>query len=377
MGGVQGPYPEDLASAVAHAKRLIKLLTRIERTRSDPWFVGRSAEVRGVVSLALADWRSGASDSDQTRHAIASYIDGLHRGASRKLRCGSALDCCTPDDAITAVGSEEEGFFPNANHTTGAGASQPTGLPTVRTGWVDRPEMLERFREGLALVETNARMVVRRVGEGCATMDDLRAFGREGLLDAARAFDERRGVAFDRWASLRIRSAMVDGVRRWGPIPPGVRRELRALERADGMSGLSHEPTALHGEATSDAAVSGEGPRSEPRTPDVGARRVESEGDLPSASGGTPEESVARAELAAVVRTMVAGLPRRERELLDRTYFRGQTLEQAAESMGVSPSWASRVQARAVETLGKQLRNHDRASFGGRGRGAAAKGSSK
>src|SRR5258708_37330472 len=96
------------------------------------------------------------------------------------------------------------------------GVSRPTNGPTVPAAWVDSPEMLARFREGLELVEIHGRTLARSVGSGPTTKDDLRGLGREGLLLAARTFDEARGVPFEKWATVRIRNAIIDGMRSWG-----------------------------------------------------------------------------------------------------------------------------------------------------------------
>jgi DNA-directed RNA polymerase specialized sigma subunit len=67
---------------------------------------------------------------------------------------------------------------------------QPASKPT------DSPEALARFHAQLDLVDLNARQVARRLSTTSVTLDDLRSFGREGLLQAARTFDESRGVPF-------------------------------------------------------------------------------------------------------------------------------------------------------------------------------------
>src|SRR5262245_43228900 len=52
-----------------------------------------------------------------------------------------------------------------------------------------------------------------------------------GLIDAARRFDEGRGIKFETFAERRIRGAMIDALRKdaW---PRGVRRQRRELEAA-------------------------------------------------------------------------------------------------------------------------------------------------
>jgi hypothetical protein len=94
---------------------------------------------------------------------------------------------------------------------------------------MDGPEVLARFEAELDQVEVSAQMVVSRIRSGRVTIDDLRAFGREGLLDAARTFEESRGVPFGAWAAIRIRGAILDGPSQWGSIPRRLLRELKAL----------------------------------------------------------------------------------------------------------------------------------------------------
>ncbi|MGH7437878.1 MAG: sigma-70 family RNA polymerase sigma factor [Polyangiaceae bacterium] len=360
MGYSNGQYPQDLRKVVAHAQRLIKVLAEIERGRKDAWFRGRAEELRGAMSLAVADWRSGARDADVAGRLLLSYVDALHRSASKKLRCGVALACCDPDDLITAVAPDE--WWSSATFdTTGAGTSQLISEPTVPAEWVDTPEMVARFQEGVSLIETHALSVAGRIGPGC-TLDDLRGFGREGLLDAARSFDDSRGVPFERWASMRIRTFMIDGVRSWGAMPLRAHQRLRAPpdnvapeNAAEGRSHRRDSPDGVHAahwvtlEEHDAVASLAEGAASR---------------------GYTPEDVLAGAELASIVRAIVSKLPTLERALIEQCYFSGQTLAQAAATIGVSRSWAHRVHAHAMETLERELRKRDRTGAGGKAWGS-------
>jgi RNA polymerase sigma factor (sigma-70 family) len=351
MGASNGEYPRDLGAVIGHAKRLMKVLAKIERVRSDAWFRGRAGELRGVVSLALADWRSGASDVEATGKAIVSYVDMIHRGASKKLRCGFALDCCEPDDVITAVAPDEWGSVAGLD-TAGSAATLGTNGPTLPADWLDSPEVLARFREGMPLVEVHAGAMARRLGNPSATRDDLRAFGREGLLDAARAFVEGRGMPFDRWASQRIRNAMIDGVRRSGAVPPRERRRRQAIEAKHPTGHVAERARLSDGQArrespdTSHWMLLASGLSETPTGPEEGAAGL----------GVSPEDLLERAQLASLVRELVAKLPKRERALIEQSYFQGLTLEQVAASMGLSRSTAHRVHVRAIETIQREVR---------------------
>src|SRR4030095_12695602 len=60
---------------------------------------------------------------------------------------------------------------------------------------------------------------------------DLVQDGVLGLIDAAKRFDEGRGIKFETFAERRVRGAMIDALRRdaW---PRGVRRQRREIEAA-------------------------------------------------------------------------------------------------------------------------------------------------
>ncbi len=60
--------------------------------------------------------------------------------------------------------------------------------------------------------------------------DELARAGALGLVEAARRFDESRGVPFDRFAAQRIRGAILDAVRAADWAPRSVRTLARRLE---------------------------------------------------------------------------------------------------------------------------------------------------
>src|SRR3954452_11922007 len=60
--------------------------------------------------------------------------------------------------------------------------------------------------------------------------DELARAGALGLVEAARRFDQSRGVPFDRFAAQRIRGAILDAVRAADWAPRSVRTLARKLE---------------------------------------------------------------------------------------------------------------------------------------------------
>lgn len=63
-------------------------------------------------------------------------------------------------------------------------------------------------------------------------VDDLIQAGLIGLLDAAGQYDPRQGASFETYASIRIRGAMLDELRRNDWAPKSVHRKSRAISAA-------------------------------------------------------------------------------------------------------------------------------------------------
>ena len=62
-------------------------------------------------------------------------------------------------------------------------------------------------------------------------MDELISYGIEGLIDAVEKFDHKRNIKFETYALVRIRGAMIDGLRSMDWVPVSVRQKTRELEK--------------------------------------------------------------------------------------------------------------------------------------------------
>ena len=70
-------------------------------------------------------------------------------------------------------------------------------------------------------------------------------------------------------------------------------------------------------------------------------------------SRGTPEDELAREELKARICAAISSRPNDERALLERYYYGGATMSEAAG--GLSGPWASRLHARALRGVARSL----------------------
>ena len=87
--------------------------------------------------------------------------------------------------------------------------------------------------------------------------DDLVGYGTFGLIDAIDKFDLMKGVKFETYASLRIRGAILDQIRKMDWIPRTLRQKQKKIDQAyqkleleKGRSGTEEEIAAEIGITT-------------------------------------------------------------------------------------------------------------------------------
>jgi RNA polymerase sigma factor for flagellar operon FliA len=159
-------------------------------------------------------------------------------------------------------------------------------------------------------------------------LEDLIAYGREGLVDAASRFDSARGIPFGAFARHRIRGTILDGIR---------------TQYWFGRRAHHHLRIDIAGEAAE--------PANDPRT---GVRW----NGRPMVTPPVDPDDTSK----SLVTHLLLLLPARERRLLDLCYVEGKTLSQAAKKMGFGRAWASRLHLRALVTLRAALEDGDVAS---------------
>lgn len=256
--------------------------------------------------------------------------------------------------------------LPKARAFLGHGVGDPgarTGVESPPVAEVrDSPEVLERFHGSLDLVDIVARQIRRTIGHGLE-VEELVSFGREGLLDAARRYDPSRGVPFRAYANFRVRGAIVDGVRSIARLPRRAHERLRALDAAARVSEGTAEDvlgTAPRGDAKDAERALDAHLAALATAMAVGlvAEAAAGEDGEPTPIDGrmSPEDAMGNAELLAVVREAIGGLPREEQELVRRHYLEGERFDRVATDLGLSKSWASRLHTRAIQRLSTKLR---------------------
>lgn len=224
-----------------------------------------------------------------------------------------------------------------------------------------------RCAQAQDLVVPMARSAHRRIA-GAVDEDELCAAAREGLFHAARSFDPARGLPFRAWAAVRMRFALLERVRRAGPLPKRVYRTVRMLQAADAVADVLIEEDSVrrHDPDEADRRI---GAQLGTMAVAMGMALV---APLPLTSahtladdGASPEEQVARAQLLTRLRVALASLPESERVIVERHYFDDVTLDDASKELGLSKSWGSRLHARAIGRLASLFgERHERRAEG-------------
>jgi RNA polymerase sigma factor for flagellar operon FliA len=227
----------------------------------------------------------------------------------------------------------------------------------------ESPEVLERFSSALGLVDIIARQILRTLA-GAIELEELLSFGREGLWDAARRFDESRGVPFRGYANFRVRGAIIDGVRSSARLSRRTHERLNGLQAAartsEGAfedvsvprppgSGPAEAEQALVDHLAAMATAMAAGLIAPTAHGESGERTLVDLGD-------NPEQAYGQAQLLALIRTAIGDLPHEEAELVRRHYLEGARFDHVANELGLSKSWASRLHTRALTRLSKRLR---------------------
>lgn len=99
----------------------------------------------------------------------------------------------------------------------------------VSVGQIDmREELVKKY---IPLVKYIAsRVIIGKTKH--IEFEDLVSYGMLGLMDAINKFDENRGMKFSTYASIRIKGAMIDEIRKNSPISKGAMDKLNRYNDA-------------------------------------------------------------------------------------------------------------------------------------------------
>ena len=194
--------------------------------------------------------------------------------------------------------------------------------------------------------------------------DELARAGALGLVEAARRYDESRGVPFDRFAAQRIRGAILDAVRAADWAPRSVRTLARRLEgveqrlatelgrvpnsveMAEALGMTRDELARLQDRLFRSVVLALEHEVSDSTEEDLTLIDV-----LCDRSAVEPLEELETRELHAYLRDAVHLLPERHRLVIVGYFLEGRTSQELARFLGVTESRVSQLRSEALAML--------------------------
>ena len=215
------------------------------------------------------------------------------------------------------------------------------------------------FEDNLPLVKIIAHHVSLRLPPG-KCVDDLIQVGMIGLLEASRAYVGNQGAEFKSYASIRIRGAILDELRRDSWMPRSVQQKSRKLSQAiktvenrTGETATDREIATELGVSTNEYAEMLEtvaGCTVFSLEDQVEVTDSDHNDDLPLSM--VEDESTSKA-LAAVIES----LPKQEQMVVALYYNKGLNLREISEVLDVSESRVCQVHSQAVGRIRTRMRS--------------------
>lgn len=195
--------------------------------------------------------------------------------------------------------------------------------------------------------------------------DDLVGYGIFGLIDAIDKFDYGKGIKFETYASLRIRGAVLDQIRKMDWIPRSLRQKQKKIDAA--MSKLelelgrpaTDEELAKEIGISEDELLNWQGQANVTNVISLD-EFVDSSGEKNVDSIGvntfeTPEEVMERDELKKLLAESLESLTDREKKVILLYYYEELTLKEISMVLEVSESRVSQLHTRALQKMKTKL----------------------
>ena len=207
------------------------------------------------------------------------------------------------------------------------------------------------------IVKYQARQQANKVGEN-ADLETYISDGAMGLLKAMHEYDPAQGVKFETYASIRVRGAILDGIRKSDWVPRTIRTNQKRVFQAKETlrNEFKRQPTEkeiatfLEMDITeyqnmiSDASVSMVSSLEE---------HMEQNGDMlydvsTVAKPESPEENVEKQELAQKLTEAMELLTEKEKLVIQLYYYEDLNFVEIASILEVSGSRVSQLHSNAI-----------------------------
>ena len=191
--------------------------------------------------------------------------------------------------------------------------------------------------------------------------DDLVGYGVFGLIDAIDKFDYGKNVKFETYASLRIRGAILDQIRKMDWIPRSLRQKQRKIEAAISKLETELGRTATNEEIAAELGISQEEYLNWQGQSNIsnivsldefmeasGEKEIE---PIKANSYDQPEQVLEKKELKKLIIESLDSLTEKERKVILLYYYEELTLKEISRVLEVSESRISQLHTKALQKM--------------------------
>ena len=188
-------------------------------------------------------------------------------------------------------------------------------------------------------------------------VDDVVNEGVIALMEAIDSFDPAKGAKFETYASLKVRGAIIDYVRRQDWVPRPVRKFARDLDKANSILYNQYNRAPTNGELaeylgmSEDKLLRGMADAANAVTLSFEELLYEDNfEDAPTAADGT-DSRLLRAERRRVIADAISSLREKERQVITLYYYKSMKYSDIAKVIGVSESRVCQINTKAMLAL--------------------------
>lgn len=216
------------------------------------------------------------------------------------------------------------------------------------------------FEDNLSLVKIIAHHVAVRLPPS-KSVDDLIQVGMMGLLEAARTYESNQGAEFKSYASIRIRGAILDELRRESWMPRSVQQKSQQLSKA-----IQRVESRL-GRSASDREIAAE---MDLPLEDYAALletvagstvfSIDDENNFvePEENDDVPFKRIQDESTKKKLAEVIGSLPEQEKLVVVLYYDKGLNLREIGEVLSVSESRVCQIQSQATNRMRSRMREH-------------------
>ena len=195
--------------------------------------------------------------------------------------------------------------------------------------------------------------------------EDLVSYGIFGLIDAIDKFDSAKNVKFETYASLRIRGAILDQIRKMDWIPRSVRSKQKKIDAANAKIEAETGRMATDEEIARELEVSVEELNNWQGQTKINSlvsldEFVEQGSEIrmdafANSHYEQPEKLVEKTELTGNIIEPLELLTEKEKQVVMLYYYEEMTLKEISSVLSVSESRVSQLHTKALMKMRKSL----------------------